>query len=304
MSAQAMRTEELQAGQAELAAGQRERAPRALRIIALTAVCLGVAALAAATFVLSYSAIRAVALQAGITPRLARGYPLLVDAMLVTVLAAVLALRGAGLPSRLLAWLTLLAVLAAAAGAGALHAAGRTLPHQQAAITAAVLPWALVFIAFTLLLAMLRHARLRRAAAASGQVTPYGQARGTWQAVQDDYAYGTAAMPALELPVRQPPAEPGFGGISLLAHAEPALEEPELDEPEIDGSELDEPAADEAEIEEAEIEEAALEPRLALDEPSAAEQTTEPAQPDDPDMPVFHRMWSAPTPPARDISSS
>ena len=84
--------------------------------------------------------------------------------MLVIVLAAVLALRGAGLPSRLLAWLTLLVVLAAAAGADALHAAGRRLPHQAAAITAAVLPWVLVLIAFVLLLAMLRHARLRRTA--------------------------------------------------------------------------------------------------------------------------------------------
>ena len=103
-----------------------DKAPRALRVSPWRPSGLGVAALAAATFVLSYSAIRAVALQAGIAPRLARGYPLLLDAMLVIVLAAVLALRGAGLPSRLLAWLTLLVVLAAAAGADALHAAGRT----------------------------------------------------------------------------------------------------------------------------------------------------------------------------------
>jgi hypothetical protein len=289
MSAQAMRTEELPAGPAEAGAGHPERAPRALRIIALTAVCLGVAALAAATFVLSYSAIRAVALQAGITPRLARGYPLLVDAMLVIVLAAVLALRGAGLPSRLLAWLTLLAVLAAAAGAGALHAAGRTLPHQQAAITAAVLPWALVFIAFALLLAMLRHARLRRAATASGQFAPSGPARGHWQAAQDNYAHGTATMPALELPVRQRPADPGFGGITLLAPAEPAVEEPEDDEPEDEEPEDDEPA---------------LEADLESDDLSADEEASEPAEPGDPDMPVFHRMWSAPTPPAGDVSSS
>jgi hypothetical protein len=70
---------------------QPERAPRALRILALAAVGLGLAALAAATFILSYSGIHALALQAGIAPRLARGYPLLIDAMLVIVLAAVLA---------------------------------------------------------------------------------------------------------------------------------------------------------------------------------------------------------------------
>jgi hypothetical protein len=147
----------------------------AFRAIGLAAVFIGVAALAAATFVLSYQGIRSVALQAGIEPRYAKGYPLLIDAMLVIVLAAVLALRGAGLPSRILAWLTLLVVLCAAAGADTLHATGRTLPHNAAVVTAAVLPWALVFVAFVLLLAMLRHARLRRqvsAALAQASWTP------------------------------------------------------------------------------------------------------------------------------------
>jgi Protein of unknown function (DUF2637) len=147
------------------AGSQPEVTPSALRILGMASVGIGVAALAAATFVLSYPAIHDIALRAGVTPRLAGGYPLLIDAMLVIVLAAVLALRGAGLPSRLLAWVTLLAVLAAAAGADALHAAGRKLPERTAAITAAVLPWVLVFLAFALLLAMLRYARLRRAAA-------------------------------------------------------------------------------------------------------------------------------------------
>jgi Protein of unknown function (DUF2637) len=171
---------------------------RALRVLALSAVCLGVAALAAATFVLSYAGIHVLALQAGVAARLARGYPVLIDAMLVIVLAAVLALRGAGLPSRLLAWLTLLAVLAAAAGADALHAAGRKLPAQAAAITVAVVPWALVFLGFALLLAMLRHARLRRLAAARGQ-PPQVQAQ---QAPNG---------PALDLPARrQPPTVPSI----------------------------------------------------------------------------------------------
>ena len=86
--------------------------------------------------------------------------------LLVVVLAAVLALRGAGWPSKLLAWISLIALLAAAAGADALHAIGHRLPHRPAAITAAVLPWALLLIAVVLLLAMLRQLRLRRAAAA------------------------------------------------------------------------------------------------------------------------------------------
>jgi hypothetical protein len=114
--------------------------------------------------VLSYAGIHAVAQQGGIQARYARGYPLLIDALLIIVLAAVLALRRAGLPSRILSWLALLVLLVAAAGAEALHATGRTLPRDAAAITVAVLPWLLVLITFVLLLAMLRQARLRRLA--------------------------------------------------------------------------------------------------------------------------------------------
>jgi Protein of unknown function (DUF2637) len=138
-----------------------------LRLLALAAVALGVLLLAAAAFVLSYAGIHAVALSAGVSPRLARIYPLIFDAMLVVAGAAVLALRSAGLPSRSYAWLSMLALLAAAAAADALHATGTRLPRRPAAATAAVIPWALVLIGFGLLLCMLRHARLRRAAAAA-----------------------------------------------------------------------------------------------------------------------------------------
>lgn len=139
-----------------------EKGPGAARVLAVAAVCAGVIALAAATFVLSYSGIHQLALQAGVTPRLARGYPLIIDIMLIIVLAAVLSLRGAGVPSKLFAWATLIVVLAAAASANALHAAGRTLPDHIAAVIAAVVPWVLVLLAFALLLAMLRFARTRR----------------------------------------------------------------------------------------------------------------------------------------------
>jgi Protein of unknown function (DUF2637) len=205
------------------AATQPDRSPRALRLVGLAAVGLGVAALAVATFVLSYPAIHVLASQAGVAPRLARGYPLLIDAMLVIVLAAVLALRGAGLPSRLLAWATLLAVLAAAAGADALHAAGRKLPERGAAIGAAVLPWVLVFLAFALLLAMLRYARLRRVTAATSLADQPESLAET-----DDTAAGLSPVP----------------------------------EDQISG------------------------------------ETGETGEAADPDMPVFHRMWSSPTPPA------
>lgn len=172
----------------------------ALRAIGLAAGCIGVAVLAAGTFVLSYQGIRDVALQADIAPRYARGYPLLIDAMLVIVLAAILALRGAGLPSRMLAWLTLLVVLCAAAGADTLHATGRTLPHNTAVVTAAVLPWALVLVAFVLLLAMLRHARLRRQARVAQAQGPWAPPTGNGQA----RSRHSATAPAAPLPVRSP----------------------------------------------------------------------------------------------------
>jgi hypothetical protein len=152
--------------------------------------------------------------------------------MLAIVLAAVLALRGAGLPSRLLAWTTLLAMLAAAAGADALHAAGRKLPERGAAIGAAVLPWVLVFLAFALLLAMLRYARLRRVTAA----TTLADQPDTLVETDDTAAATEPAMAVLTMNGLTPvPAE------------------------------------------------------------AASAETGDPAEED---MPVFHRMWSSPTPPA------
>ena len=161
--------------------GRAENGAHFGRVIGLGTVCVGFTALAAATFVLSYSGLHAFVLQAGVTGRLARGYPFLVDAMLVIAAAAVIWLRAAGLPSRLLAWLSLLAVLAAAATADALHAAGDRLPDSYAPIIAAVVPWALVFIGFMLLLAMLRHARLRLLA---GHAAADGSGRWPGEALQ------------------------------------------------------------------------------------------------------------------------
>jgi hypothetical protein len=248
-----------------------DRAPQAIRILGLAAVGIGVAALAAATFVLSYPAIHVLALRAGVAPRLARGYPLLIDAMLLIVLAAVLALRSASLPSRLLAWGTLLAVLGVAAGADALHAAGRKLPHHVAAIIAAVLPWVLVFLAFALLLAMLRYARIRRTlpAAPPAAIQP-GVATEPDPATEPDLA--TEPDPATEP--------------DLATDGDPAIEPAPADRSEDAASEPADAAwrylTDDADAEMA-----------ALSSVTAAEDEHE-----DPGMPVFHRIWSSPTPPA------
>jgi hypothetical protein len=311
----------------------------ALRAVGLAAVCLGIAALAAAAFVLSYQGIRMVALQAGIEPRYATDYPLLIDAMLVIALAAVLALRGAGLPSRMLSWLTLLVVICAAAGAGILHAKGRTLPHNAAVITAAVLPWALVFVAFVLLLAMLRYARLRqrrRAALAEPAWThPVADGQGGRQ-------QGRAAL-ATPLPVRSPQpwhsveivpgftsqlvssAAAGAAAGAAAASVEQLVDEDELqqllpepavqtDEAEPQTSEAEPQAGEVApETDEAESQTSEAEPQTgevapetdeappaqtAEDDPRADEAQPQADEYDEEDeMPVFHRIWSSPTPP-------
>jgi len=147
-------------------AAKRGGASRVARVLGLVLVCLLVAALAAATFVLSYAGMHSFALEAGIQGRFARGYPVLVDAMIVIAGTSVLVLRGARLPSKFLAWLILLIMLGAAAAADAIHASGRKLPGKYASIIAAILPWVLAFIAFILLLVILRYVHLRMVATA------------------------------------------------------------------------------------------------------------------------------------------
>jgi hypothetical protein len=307
---------------------QPAEAPGALRILGLVAVCVGVAALAGAAFVLSYGGIHAVALQAGISSRLARGYPLMIDVLLVIVLAAALSLRGAGWPSKLLAWVTLLALLAAAAGADALHAAGRRLPARPASVTAAILPWVLVLIAFVLLLAMLRHLRLKRAAAA-GREAAMGPARIPrqpevpsplpTQPLVPGFAAGPGRDDTIRLVVpRQTTADSAADTIADLSV--PALESSVLADPPPE-AELamnaeeapDEPGSDETAPDPADsalpypTESLPGEPladgtgegsEAAAGELNPAPTATGTAA--DPEMPVFHRVWSTPVPPESD----
>jgi hypothetical protein len=209
-----------------------------LRLLALAAVALGLLLLAAAAFVLSYAGIHAVALSAGVSPRLARIYPLIFDAMLVVTGAAVLALRSAGLPSRSYAWLSMLALLAAAAAADALHATGTRLPRRPAAATAAVIPWALVLIGFGLLLCMLRQARLRRARTAAARpdvpVEPSGHVS-VRPAIVNPSGPGTSsglrtAGPVRGQPVWAPAETLPDPGSDLAIDAEPAHDDPASDE--------------------------------------------------------------------------
>jgi Protein of unknown function (DUF2637) len=150
------------AGRGPRPAGAQAR----FRVAALAIVTTGVILLAAAAFVLSYAGIHQIALRAGVAAGPARLYPVTFDAMLVIAGAAALALRGAGRWPRAYAWSTLLVLLAAVATGDALHAMNVALPAQPARAAVAVLPWALVLLAFGLLLEMLRYVRKTRVAGA------------------------------------------------------------------------------------------------------------------------------------------
>jgi Protein of unknown function (DUF2637) len=134
----------------------------ALRTLALVAVVVGLVALTTAACVLTYSSVHDFALRAGISPSLARIYPDIGDAMLVMAGCSVLALRGAGLLGKVYGWLCFIGLLGVLAGSSVVHEAGLNMPLRAAEITAAVFPWALVLVAFGLLLVLLRYAKRRR----------------------------------------------------------------------------------------------------------------------------------------------
>jgi hypothetical protein len=136
------------------------------RLVTLATVIV-VVAVAAATFVLSYSGVHAVALQSGISASLAKYYPGVFDAVLVIACAAA-PLRDARLWTRLYTWLVIFVVIGLLAAMDAVHAMGVTLPRKQMAGTVAVLPWVLLLLAFTLWLVILRHFRVQQ----SRQLTP------------------------------------------------------------------------------------------------------------------------------------
>ena len=148
-----------------------------LRLAALGTVTLGVVLLAAAAFVLSYEGIHQIALRAGVSPEVAKLYPLIFDAMLVIAGAAALALRGAGWWARFYAWVSLLLMLVALAIGNAVYATGTTLPAQPTKAAVAVTPWVLLLMAFGLLLEMLRYFRTTRSTAA--KATAAGVASGS-----------------------------------------------------------------------------------------------------------------------------
>ena len=108
--------------------------------------------------------IHQIALQAGVSPALARLYPLMFDAMLSSPAPPCWPCAPRAGATKIYVWVCLLLVLAAVAVGDALHATGVHLTGQAARAAIAVIPWVLLLMGFGIWLVMLRHWRRSRAA--------------------------------------------------------------------------------------------------------------------------------------------
>jgi hypothetical protein len=139
--------------------GQQGQVRNWPRRLANAAVAVVVVAVAAATFVLSYSGVRAIAITGGVSPQLARVYPGVFDAVLVIACVAAVLLRDGRWWARAWAWLVVVVLLAAIGATDMLHAMGYTLRHRPTEGIVAAAPVAAVLLAFSLLLTLLRQSR-------------------------------------------------------------------------------------------------------------------------------------------------
>jgi hypothetical protein len=120
---------------------------------------LGVAALTAATFVLTYADLRALAIQGGAARHRAYLYPGMVDGLLFVVILSILTARRSRWISRALRWLLLVVLVAGGGTAGvehALHGYGR-LARSWVSGGVAVAPWAILLIALWLWQSMIKQ---------------------------------------------------------------------------------------------------------------------------------------------------
>jgi hypothetical protein len=154
---------------------------RGFRLTAIIAGGLCVLAIAAGVIAFSYSDVRDLALTAGLSPRLARFYPLLFDAVLIVACAAAVTVRGV---LRGFAWLAVLVIIGALAAADTVHAMSITVPMRPLEGTIAIAPWVVLLTGLTLLDAMMRRKPGRRTEAvgpvsANGWASPAGSPEST-----------------------------------------------------------------------------------------------------------------------------
>lgn len=192
------------------------------------AVVIVVLALAAATFVLSYTGVHVIALQAGVSPRLARIYPGVFDAVLVIACAAAVMLRYARWWARCYAWLAIIVVIGVVGAADAVHAMNVALPHRQTEGIVAAAPWVLVLLGFSLMLTMLRQPRGQQATATPGEPPDGLTGRPVVPALPPAAMPGEREEPAApEQAPLQVPREPAAAGAHPPTLVVPVFTEPE-----------------------------------------------------------------------------
>jgi hypothetical protein len=182
------------------------------------AVTLVVLAVAAGTFVLSYTGVHAVALEGGVSVQLARIYPGLFDALLVIACVAAVVLRDGRWWARCWAWLVVIVVLGAIGVTDVLHAMNYALRHRPTEGVVAAAPVVAVLLAFSLLLTMLRQTRSQ---AAEAPPSPRGRAgrraarqstapavASSWDATRVDMVAVDAVPVVAAGEVPRPPAPP------------------------------------------------------------------------------------------------
>jgi Protein of unknown function (DUF2637) len=189
---------------------------RGLRLTAVIAAGLCVLAIAAGVIAFSYSDVRDTALTAGLSPRLARFYPLLFDAVLIVACAAAVTLRGM---LRGYAWLAVLVTVGAIAAADIVHAMSIRVPLRPLEATIAVAPWVVLLTGLTLLDAMFRRTPGRKAqtvgpVSANGGAQAAGSAEGT--------AGLTAGAPVVPLSTLLHDLPPASGRRARSAASRPA----------------------------------------------------------------------------------
>jgi len=177
---------------------------RGFRLTALIATGVCVLAIAAGAFAFSYPGVRDIALTAGVSPRLAKFYPLLFDAVLIVACIAAVTLRGV---LRGYAWLAVLVIIGAIAVADTMHILSITVPKRPLEATIAIAPWVVLLTGLSLLDAMIRRAPSRRTGAAA-PVSANGRAPATGLPDSTAEQPGGAVVVPLSALLRDSPTAP------------------------------------------------------------------------------------------------
>ncbi|MGI5225488.1 DUF2637 domain-containing protein [Actinoallomurus sp. CA-142502] len=137
---------------------------KAQRRLLTTLGGLGVAALAAGTFVLSYDDLRLLALRGGAARHWAFLYPGMLDGLVVVIILAILSARRSGWFSRAVRWLLLVVLIAGAGAAGVQRAVKgyAVLADTPVDVGVAVAPWAILILAVWLWIGMIKQVLSRR----------------------------------------------------------------------------------------------------------------------------------------------